>query len=53
MATEQPPKVNMTPIILGVLTLLGVLATAVFGNWDKLTGDSPNRRSRRPLPQRL
>jgi hypothetical protein len=38
---------NRTQIVLGILTLIGVLATAVFGNWDKLTG---KRKSATQLP---
>lgn len=50
MATEPPQKDNKTAIILGVLTLSGVLATAVFGNWDKLIPTKSEQPEVAPAP---
>jgi len=45
-----------TEITLGVLTLVGVIATAVFGNWGKLTGsgkgkEEPAKNIDKPVQQ--
>lgn len=41
---------NRTQIIVAALALLGVLATAVFANWDKLAGSEKPKAPSAPLP---